>query len=183
MLWLPGGAVLVVFAFVTWLVWVAGNKVFYPVAAALSEALPPRASRDGYMAIYQYAFTTAQVLCPAVIALFAVSDTLPWLVVAGCSLGAVGAVAWMARSTPTALDHRLSPDRSSSPPRNDRVRAQTGAVAGSRAAHDPAIAPVDGGSGPGPRPGRDQSGTTSIRTLPITPASTAACASAARSNG
>ena len=115
MVWLPGGAVLVVFAFLTWVVWVAGNKVFYPVAGALSEALPPRSTRDGYMAIYQYAFTAGQALCPAVIALFAVSDTLPWVVVAGCSLGAVAAVAWLSRSIPTALDHRTEPAADSDP--------------------------------------------------------------------
>jgi hypothetical protein len=63
------------------------------------------------MAIYQYAFTSAQALCPAVIALFAVSDTLPWLVVAACSLAAVGAAGWLSRSIPTALDYRRSPDR------------------------------------------------------------------------
>ena len=106
MVWLPVGPVLVVFAVATWIVWVAGNKVFYPVAAALSEALPPRESRDGYMAIYQYAFTSAQALCPAVIALFAVSDTLPWLVVAGCSVAAVVVVSALGRSLPVALDTR-----------------------------------------------------------------------------
>jgi MFS family permease len=109
MVWLPVGAGLVVFAFATWIVWVAGNKVFYPVAGALSEALPPRESRDGYMAIYQYAFPAGQALCPAVIALFAVSDTLPWLVVAGCSAAAVAVAGVLARSIPVALDTR-TPD-------------------------------------------------------------------------
>jgi MFS family permease len=109
MLWLPSGVVLVVFAFVAWVVWVAGNKVFYPVAGALSEAVPPRASRDGYMAIYQYAFTAGQALCPAVIALFAVSDSLPWIVVVACSLAAIAAVASMSRRLPEHLDHRTAP--------------------------------------------------------------------------
>ena len=62
---------------VAWAVWVlivAGNKVFYPVAGALSEALPPRESRATYMATYQYAFTAAQVVAPAVVALFAVQQ-------------------------------------------------------------------------------------------------------------
>lgn len=93
MVWLPGGVVLVVFAFATFAVWVAGNKVFYPVAAALSEAMPPRASRGGYMAIYQYAFTTAQAVSPAVVGLFAVSSWLPWCVVALASLLGIVVVA------------------------------------------------------------------------------------------
>jgi hypothetical protein len=58
---------------------VAGTKVFYPISGALSEALPPREQCAGFMATYQYAFTAAQILSPAVVALFAMSAWLPWL--------------------------------------------------------------------------------------------------------
>ena len=71
---------LVVVAFPIWVLMVAGSKVFFPVAGALSDALPPRRSRATYMATYQYAFTLAQIACPAVVALFAVSSWLPWAV-------------------------------------------------------------------------------------------------------
>ena len=106
MVWLPGGGTLATYSFAVWAVWVLGNKVFYPIAAALSEALPPRSSRGEYMAIYQYAFTGAQALAPAVIALFAVSDTLPWLVVAASAGLGILVVSGMARSLPEELDSR-----------------------------------------------------------------------------
>jgi MFS family permease len=84
MVWLPA-ALLVPFAFAVWLLMVAANKVFFPVAAALSEALPPRQDRAAYMATFQYAFTTAGVLAPALVALFEVSAWLPWTVVAAAA--------------------------------------------------------------------------------------------------
>jgi MFS family permease len=107
MIWLPSdGVVLVAYAVVAWVVWVAGNKIFYPVAAGLSEAMPPRASRAGYMATYQYAFTTAQVVAPAVVALFAVSSWLTWVVVAVSAASGCLVVSALSRSLPESLDIR-----------------------------------------------------------------------------
>jgi MFS family permease len=92
------------YAFVTWLLLVAGNKVFYPVSGALAEALPPRDARAGYMATYQYAYTTAQVLAPAVVALFAVSAWLPWAVVAASALLGVRLIGHLGSVIPATVD-------------------------------------------------------------------------------
>ena len=118
MVWLPtsgrgdGDAAddltVVVVAFGVWLLWVAAGKIYLPVAGALSNALPPAQSRAGYMAMYQSAFTAAQVLSPAVVALFALSGSLPWLVVACGSLMAVGVVGAMRRFVPEHVDRRES---------------------------------------------------------------------------
>jgi MFS family permease len=97
-------AVLVPVAWTVWVLIVAGNKVFYPVAGALSEALPPRESRATYMATYQYAFTAAQVASPAVVALFAVSGWLPWAVLVAASLLAVLVQRALATLLPPELD-------------------------------------------------------------------------------
>ncbi len=99
---------LVPYAVVTWALMVAGSKVFFPVSGALSEALPPRDRRAGYMATYQYAFTTAQVLAPAVVALFAVAAWLPWAVIASSSLAGVLVLRWMGGAIPTAIDRQTA---------------------------------------------------------------------------
>ncbi len=97
-------AVLVPVAWAVWVLIVAATKVFYPVAGALSEALPPRESRATYMATYQYAFTAAQVAAPAVVALFAVSGWLPWAVLVAASLLAVVVQRALATMVPPELD-------------------------------------------------------------------------------
>lgn len=109
MIWLPAGW-LVPYAFATWVLMVAGSKVFFPVSGALSEALPPKADRAGYMATYQYAFTTAQVLAPAVVALFVVSAWLPWAVVAASSLAGVLMLGWLGGAVPTTVDRPTAVD-------------------------------------------------------------------------
>jgi MFS family permease len=103
MLWLPQGW-LVPYACATWVVMVVGTKIFYPISGALSEALPPRHDRSGYMATYQYAFTTAQVLGPAVVALLAVAEWLPWAVVAASALAAVAVLDRLGRTIQPALN-------------------------------------------------------------------------------
>ena len=103
MVWVPAGW-LVPYAFASWVVMVAGTKVFFPVSGALSEGLPPRGGRAGYMATYQYAFTAAQVLAPAVVGLFAVAAWLPWAVVAACSLTGVRVLSWLSGAIPSAVD-------------------------------------------------------------------------------
>ncbi|MEJ7705945.1 MAG: hypothetical protein WKF82_00960 [Nocardioidaceae bacterium] len=105
MIWVPA-AWLVPYAFAAWALMVAGTKVFFPVSGALSEALPPRDGRAGYMATYQYAFTTAQVLAPAVVALFAVAAWLPWAVVASSSLAGVLVLRWLGCAIPSAIDRQ-----------------------------------------------------------------------------
>jgi MFS family permease len=78
--------------------------VFYPVSGALSEALPPRESRATYMATYQYAFTAAQVVAPAVVALFAVSSWLPWAVLVAAAFAALGVQRALGAMVPPELD-------------------------------------------------------------------------------
>ncbi len=103
MIWLPAGW-LVPYAFATWALMVAASKVFFPFSGALSEALPPRGGRAAYMATFQYAFTAAQVLAPAVVALFAVSAWLPWAVVTASSLAGVLVLGWLGGAIPTTVD-------------------------------------------------------------------------------
>jgi len=74
---------------------VAGNKVVYPMSAALSDALAPRHARAGYLATYQYAFTLAQSVGPLVVALFALADWAPWGVLVGTNLAGVLVLGWI----------------------------------------------------------------------------------------
>ncbi|GAA3525187.1 MFS transporter [Amycolatopsis ultiminotia] len=80
--WLPGNlpAGVVVLAL--------ASLVFGPRADALAEASAPAESRGRYLAAFQYAFTGAQVVAPAVAGLFAVSVWLPFAVVVACSVTA-----------------------------------------------------------------------------------------------
>ena len=95
------------YAVATWLVLVLANKIFYPLAGALSEALPPRAGRAGYMATYQYSFTAAQVLAPAVVALFALSGWLPWVAVAVAAVASWALFGRLGRAMPVETDRPL----------------------------------------------------------------------------
>jgi MFS family permease len=103
MLWLPA-ELLIPYAFAILLLRMAGSMAFFPIAGALSEALPPSERRAASMATYQYAFTTAQVAAPAVVALFAVAAWLPWAVVAVGALAATIVVEWLGRTIPSTLD-------------------------------------------------------------------------------
>jgi hypothetical protein len=108
MLWVPADW-LVPYAFAIGVLRVAASMSFFPIAGALSEALPPTERRAGYMATYQYAFTTAQAAAPAVVALFAVASWLPWAVVAACALAAIAVVGWLGRVIPAASDRATAP--------------------------------------------------------------------------
>ncbi|SEP52153.1 Na+/melibiose symporter [Amycolatopsis saalfeldensis] len=73
------------------LVYAAGDLVFGPRSGALAEAAAPPEAKGRYLAAFQYAFTVAQVLAPAVVALFSVSSWLPWVLVGVCAcLAAAG---------------------------------------------------------------------------------------------
>jgi hypothetical protein len=52
------------------------------------------------LATFQYAFTTAGLLAPLVVALFAVATWLPWLVVAVSATFALSTLPWLARTLP-----------------------------------------------------------------------------------
>jgi MFS family permease len=103
---LVGPGAVVACAFAAWLLLVAGGKVSEPIASALSEALPPRESRSVYMATYQYAFTAAQALAPAVVGLFVISAWLPWAVVAVACLAGVVLLSRLQKALPAQLNLR-----------------------------------------------------------------------------
>jgi MFS family permease len=103
MVWLPV-TWLVPFAFAVWLAILAANKIFFPVAGALSEAMPPRPSRAAYMATYQYAFTTAGVIAPALVSLFDVASWLPWALVATSALCGVAILRRVGAAIPAEVN-------------------------------------------------------------------------------
>jgi MFS family permease len=103
MLWVPP-QLLIPYAIVIWLLRVFATMAFFPIAGALSEALPPPEHRAAAMATYQYAFTTAQVAAPAIVALFAVTAWLPWAVLTVAALAATVVVGWLGRTLPPTVD-------------------------------------------------------------------------------
>jgi MFS family permease len=114
-----GAGALVACAFAAWLLLTAAGKISDPITGALSEALPPRESRSVYMATFQYAFTTAQVLAPAIVGLFVVSAWLPWVVVATAALAAVPLLGRLERVLPRQLNLRpeiAEPEPAPAPP-------------------------------------------------------------------
>ncbi|TDV46928.1 MFS transporter [Actinophytocola oryzae] len=79
--------------------WLLGSALVVAVSGvlfgsrvnALAVALAPAATRGRHLAAFQYAFTVAGVLAPAVVALFDLGVWAPWVVVALCaSVGAFG---------------------------------------------------------------------------------------------
>lgn len=96
--WLPGGAAVAGYVLVATTVWAAANKVFYPFTNSLSLDLSPPGQRPAYLATFQYSFALAQVLAPAVVALFAVNGWFPWVLVG--AVACTGAV--LTRRLPAA---------------------------------------------------------------------------------
>ncbi|MFJ9781999.1 MFS transporter [Amycolatopsis sp. NPDC101161] len=84
------------------LVFAAGDLVFGPRSGALAEAAAPPVARGRYLAAYQYAFTVAQVLTPAVVALFSVADWLPWVLVGACAGLAVAGLGMLGSRLPAS---------------------------------------------------------------------------------
>ncbi|MFD9892524.1 MFS transporter [Amycolatopsis sp. NPDC059027] len=91
------------------LVFAAGDLVFGPRSGALAEAAAPPEAKGRYLAAFQYAFTVAQVLAPAIVALFAVAVWLPWVLVGIC---ACLAVAGLGRLGPRLPAHAVQPIQS-----------------------------------------------------------------------
>lgn len=93
----------------TALVLAASGVLFAARVNALAVALAPPATRGRHLAAFQYAFTVAQVLAPAVVALFAVGVWVPWTVVAACA--GVGAVAFYTFKPANVVPGNLMPPR------------------------------------------------------------------------
>ncbi|MEU4518285.1 MFS transporter [Amycolatopsis sp. NPDC024027] len=92
----------VVYLLVSTLVFAAGDLVFGPRSGALAEAAAPPVARGRYLAAYQYAFTVAQVIAPAVVALFSVADWLPWVLVGACAGLAVAGLGTLGSRLPAS---------------------------------------------------------------------------------
>jgi MFS family permease len=83
-------------------VFAAGDLVFGPRSGALAEAAAPPPARGRYLAAYQYAFTVAQVIAPAVVTLFSVADWLPWVLVGTCACLAVAGLGTLGPRLPAS---------------------------------------------------------------------------------
>ncbi len=101
---LPGPAQ-VPWLFVSTLVVSAGNLTFGTRVNALAEAAAPSATRGRHLAAFQYAFTIAGVVAPAVVALFALATWAPWLVVAVTCVIAIVALRLLSPLLPSAAVH------------------------------------------------------------------------------
>jgi len=96
--WLPDGW-RTPWLIATTLLLAAGNLMSGTRVNALAEAAAPLATRGRHLAAFQYAFTVAGVVAPAIVALFAVSTWAPWLV--------VGTAAAISAVSLPMLAHRL----------------------------------------------------------------------------
>ncbi|MGI8576746.1 MAG: hypothetical protein ACR2KG_02260 [Nocardioidaceae bacterium] len=80
----------------------AAGSLLGPITNALAEASAPVAERGRYLAAFQYAYTIAGILAPAIVALFTYAVWLPWAIVAAASLAAIGGSRWLASRLPAA---------------------------------------------------------------------------------
>ncbi|MDT7724263.1 MAG: hypothetical protein QOI21_839 [Actinomycetota bacterium] len=95
---------LAVYLLATTLVLAVATLVFGPRANVLAEAAAPPDARGRYLAAFQYAFTCAQVLAPAVVGLFSLAVWVPWALVAASACLAVLGLRWVTpRLPPRAL--------------------------------------------------------------------------------
>lgn len=84
----------------TTLVIAAGALISGPRTNALAEAAAPRATRGRHLAAFQYAFTIAGVLTPAIVALFSLSSWAPFAVVAAAAMAGGAALPPLSRRLP-----------------------------------------------------------------------------------
>jgi MFS family permease len=84
----------------TTLVLAVATLTFGPRANVLAEAVAPPYARGRYLAAFQYAFTCAQVLAPAVAGLFEVAVWAPWVLVATSACLAGFGLRWLAPHLP-----------------------------------------------------------------------------------
>lgn len=83
-----------------------GTLLVLTRANSVAEAAAPRARRGQYLAAFQYAFTVAQVLAPAIVALFTIKVWLPWVLVALAAALASYGMRWI---TPRLPEHAVYP--------------------------------------------------------------------------
>jgi MFS family permease len=80
----------------------AATLVSGPRAVALAAAVAPPAARGRYLAAFQYAFTAAGVVAPAVVALYSVAVWLPWVLVAASATVAIVGLGALASRLPAS---------------------------------------------------------------------------------
>ncbi len=73
---------------------------------AVAEAAAPARLRGRYLAAFQYAFTSAALAAPLVIALSELHPVLPWAVTGAATALGLGLLPWLARHLP---DHAVHP--------------------------------------------------------------------------
>jgi MFS family permease len=84
------------------LVMAAATLVSGPRAVALAAAVAPPAARGRYLAAFQYSFTAAGVVAPAVVALYSVAVWLPWVLVAASATVAIVGLGALASRLPAS---------------------------------------------------------------------------------
>jgi MFS family permease len=95
----------------------AATLVSGPRVLALASAVAPPSARGRYLAAFQYAFTVAGVVAPAIVALYSVAVWLPWVLVAtSTSMAIVGLRALAGHLPAMALKAEVAPDGISEPP-------------------------------------------------------------------
>lgn len=81
----------------------AATLVSGPRALALASAVAPPSARGRYLAAFQYAFTAAGVVAPAIVALYSVAIWLPWVLVAASTGMAIVGLRALASHLPAAV--------------------------------------------------------------------------------
>jgi MFS family permease len=81
--------------------------------AAMAEATAPDADKGRFLAVFQYPFSFAQVVAPALTSLLALAAWLPWAVLAAALLVALGVLRWLRTALPgravhVEVDHGLA---------------------------------------------------------------------------
>jgi hypothetical protein len=85
----------------------AGALIGGPPTIALAESMAPADARGHYLSFFQYSYTAAQIVAPAITALFAAGPWVPWLVVGVAATAAVPALKAIAARLPArAVDPR-----------------------------------------------------------------------------
>lgn len=72
---------------------------------AVAEAAAPARSRGRYLAAFQYAFTSATLAAPLVVALSAIHPALPWVAAAAVTALGMSMLPWLARHLPAVAVH------------------------------------------------------------------------------
>ncbi len=95
----------------TTLLLAAGALMFGTRVNALAEAAAPSATRGRHLAAFQYAFTVAGVLTPAIVALFSVSRWVPFAIVAAAASVGAAALPTLSRHLPAHAVHGHEPQK------------------------------------------------------------------------